>query len=206
MNILHIDSSVLGDNSASRGLTAEVVSRLKRSGADVRYLDLAANPFPHFTMATLGALMTPAEQRTPEQQAEAALSDKAVDDLFWADTVVIGVPMYNFSIPSQLKTWIDRITMAGRTFRYTANGPEGLAGGRTVILVSTRGGLYGAASGAAHMEHQTSYLKSVLGFLGVTDIRIVEAEGLKVSPESAQAAIAAAIAGLDETLRLAEAA
>jgi FMN-dependent NADH-azoreductase len=123
--------------------------------------------------------------------AEVEESRAVLEEFLAADTIVLGVPMYNFSLPSQLKAWIDRIAIAGKTFRYTAEGPEGLAKGKKVIIVSTRGGHYSAGP-AAVMDHQESYLRSVLGFLGITDIEIVRAEGLNLSADSKVEAISEA--------------
>jgi FMN-dependent NADH-azoreductase len=172
MNILHLDSSALGAASASRELTAAIVGQLRgeHPKAEVIHRDLDAQPLPHFTGATLA-------KRDP---AEAELARTVLDEFLAADVVVIGAPMYNFSLPSTLKAWLDRIAVAGTTFRYTANGPEGLAGGKRVIVASTRGGLYGEASPA---DFQEAYLRQFFSFLGIDAIEIVRAEGLNLSPE-----------------------
>ena len=177
MKLLHIDSSILGDNSASRQLSAGVVKAWQAAepGVQVTYRDVAAEGINHFSGATLGALGTPAEQRSAAQQQEAELSAKTLAEFLAADAVVIAAPMYNFTIPTQLKAWIDRIAVAGQTFRYTEAGPEGLCGNKKVIIVSTSGGLHaGQATGVAHED----YLKVLLGFLGITDIEFVRAHGL----------------------------
>lgn len=144
MKLLHIDSSILGDNSASRQLSAGVVKAWQAAepGVEVTYRDVAAEGINHFSGATLGALGTPAEQRNAAQQQEADLSAKTLAEFLAADAVVLAAPMYNFTIPTQLKAWIDRIAVAGQTFRYTEAGPEGLCGNKKVIIVSTSGGLH----------------------------------------------------------------
>src|SRR4051812_8137039 len=160
MKLLHIDSSALGAHSVSRELTAAIVDAWKRRepGLEITYCDLAAEPLPHWA---------------PVGDAESAPAGDPLGEFLAADVVVIGAPMYNFGIPSQLKAWIDRIVVAGKTFRYTANGPEGLAGGRKVVIASTRGGFYGADSGRTDFDFQENYLSHVLGFIGVTDIEFV---------------------------------
>ncbi|WP_323990486.1 FMN-dependent NADH-azoreductase [Pseudomonas canadensis] len=182
MKLLHIDSSILGDNSASRQLSAGVVKAWQAAepGVEVTYRDVAAEGFNHFSGATLGALGTPADQRSAAQQHEAELSAKTLAEFLAADAVVIAAPMYNFTIPTQLKAWIDRIAVAGQTFRYSEAGPEGLCGNKKVIVVSTSGGLHaGQATGVAHED----YLKVLLGFLGITDIEFVRAHGLAYGDE-----------------------
>lgn len=189
MKLLHLDSSALGTNSVTRELSAAVVARWQDAAADltVEYRDLDAEPLPHLTGRSL-AKADPAE-------AEAA--EAALQQFLAADVVVIGAPFYNFSIPSTLKAWIDRVAVAGRTFRYTEAGPEGLAGGKRVIVVSGRGGLYGDASPA---DFQEAYLRQVFGFLGVTDLEIVRAEGVAYSPQHRADALAAAHASIRSPL------
>jgi FMN-dependent NADH-azoreductase len=193
MNVLHIDSGILGDHSVSRRLTAAVAAQIKaeQPGAAVTYRDLVANPLPHLSGAHLMAANAKPEDVDAQVAAEVEESRAVLEEFLAADTVVLGVPMYNFSLPSQLKAWIDRVAVAGKTFRYTAEGPEGLAKGKKVIIVSTRGGHYSAGP-AAVMDHQESYLRSVLGFLGITDIEIVRAEGLNLSADSKVEAISEA--------------
>ena len=192
MKLLHIDSSITGDNSASRKLTQQIVNAWveKHPDTQVEYLDLVADAPKHFTMAAKTPRTGQTEGLSAEQLAENAVSEKLVSQFLAADVVVIGAPFYNFSIPSQLKAWIDRLAQPGRTFRYTAEGPEGLAKGKTVIIASSRGGVYSTTEAAQAMEHQESYLKVVLGFFGVTDIRFVRAEGLGMGPEAVAAAFA----------------
>ena len=173
MKLLQIDSSILGPDSASRKLTAAIVEKL--SGApnvDVISRDLGAQPLPHLTAADLGA----------------ADSDPVLAEFLAADTVVIGAPMYNFSVSSQLKAWIDHVLRAGKTFRYGPSGPEGLAGGKRVIVVVSRGGFYADSV----FEHTESYLKTVFGFIGITP-EIIVAEGLAVSPDHKQKALDGAL-------------
>jgi FMN-dependent NADH-azoreductase len=197
MKLLHIDSSILGDNAASRPIMAAVAERLHKEHPhlETRYRDLAADPLPHLTLARLPGAQPPAASdhgadATLREQAE---SQKALDEFLAADIVVIGAPMYNFTIPTQLKAWIDRILVAGKTFRYTDKGAQGLAGGKRVIAVVSRGGVYGADTPAAAAEHVESYLRAVFGFIGVTDVEFIIAEGLQMGPEASQAALAQAM-------------
>ncbi|MDH1011750.1 FMN-dependent NADH-azoreductase [Pseudomonas nicosulfuronedens] len=195
MKLLHIDSSILGDNSTSRQLSAELVAAWAAAepGVEVTYRDLAADAISHLSSASLVAAGTPAELRDAAQKHEADLGEKSIEEFLGADAIVIGAPMYNFSIPSQLKAWIDRIAVAGKTFRYTESGPEGLAGGKKVIIVSTAGGIHaGQPSGVAH----ENYLELVLNFLGITDIEVVRAEGLAYGDEPRRNAIAGAQASI----------
>ena len=182
MKLLHIDSSALGQHSVSRQLTADIVAQIKHARADttIRYRDLAAQPLPHWAPV--------ADADDPP----AGQGDDVMDEFLAADVIVIGAPMYNFGIPSQLKAWIDRIAVAGKTFRYTAEGPQGLAGGKRVIVASSRGGFYGEGSAAAAMDFQENYLRAVLGFLGITDLEFVRAEGVAVSAEHRTQALDAA--------------
>jgi FMN-dependent NADH-azoreductase len=193
VKLLHIDSSILGPNSVSRTLTAEIVKQQRRlhPGIEVTYRDLAADPHLHFSPAHIAAAYgaTP----DPAVQTDLASGGAVLDELFAADIIVIGAPMYNFALPSQLKAWIDRSLVAGRTFHYTATGPEGLLPkGKKVIIASSRGGFYGPDSPTAAFDHQESYLKQALGFIGLTDITVIRAEGIAVSPESREAALASA--------------
>lgn len=189
MKLLHIDSSVLGDNSVSRVLSAQVVAAIRSTTPEVQvsYRDLADASPAHFS---LQALAEPA-QLADEARGNAEATGTLLDEFLASDVLVIAAPMYNFSVPTQLKAWVDRIAQAGKTFRYTANGPEGLAGGKRVIVVSTRGGIYSTGPAAA-MDFQEGYLKTVLGFLGITDVTIIRAEGLNLGPEPRQQAIARA--------------
>lgn len=198
MNILHLDSSILGANSASRTLSAAIVARLaKTEAANIVYRDLAADPLPHLTgehfAARLGAV-----PESPALQNDIAVSQAVLDEFLAADTVVIGAPFYNFGVPSQLKAWIDRIAVAGKTFRYTVGGPEGLAGGKRVILAVSRGGFYGAGTPAAGLEHGESHLKAVFALLGIKDVEVVAAEGLAIGPEQRDKAMNAALAAVSQ--------
>ena len=199
MKLLHIDSSILGDNSASRQLSREVVEAWKATepSLEVVYRDLAADAIAHFSAATLVAAGTPEDMRDAAQAFEAKLSAETLEEFLAADTVVIGAPMYNFTVPTQLKAWIDRVAVAGKTFRYTEAGPEGLCGDKKVILVSTAGGLHvGQPTGAGHED----FLKVFLGFIGVTDLEIVRAHGLAYGPEHRSQAIDAAQAQIANEL------
>ena len=192
MKLLHIDSSALGGASVSRQLTAKVVARWQAAdpGTVVDYLDLVANAPSHLNADSLGFRMPAGTEGLSEvQRRENAVSEALVSQFLAADVVVVGAPLYNFSVPSQLKAWIDRVAQAGRTFTYTDKGPKGLAAGKTVVVVSSRGGAYGDDSA---YEHQESYLKVVFGFFGVTDVRIVRAEGLAMGDAAKARAIGAA--------------
>ena len=182
MTILKIDSSINGENSASRSLTDSIVGQLKASnwGEQLVTRDLVANPLPHLTL-------------------DAFADSSVLDEFLAADIVVIGAPMYNFTVPSQLKAWIDRIVIAGKTFHYTANGPEGLVKDKRVIVALARGGFYGEGAPAAPLEHLETYLKGVFNFLGV-EPEFVSADGLGISPEQREASMSEA---LGETLKLA---
>ncbi|NYD89086.1 FMN-dependent NADH-azoreductase [Sphingomonas melonis] len=195
MKILHIDSSITGAQSVSRQLSAAVVERLGGDGKhEVTYRDVAADELPHFTAVTAPSAH-PLSQAVPvldaAQQAQRATSDAILVEFLDADVVVIGVPMYNFTVPSELKAWIDRVIVPGTTFRKGETGPEGLAGNKRVILAVARGGVYAAGSPFAPAEHAESLLRSLLGFIGVTEIETVVAEGLNF-PEARNSAIASA--------------
>ncbi|MEG2280783.1 MAG: FMN-dependent NADH-azoreductase [Comamonas sp.] len=194
MKLLHVDSSITGENSASRKLTQQIVTvwTAKHPDTEVEYLDLVAQAPNHFTMAAMAPRTGQTEGLSAEQTAENAVSEQLVSQFLAADVIVIGAPFYNFSIPSQLKAWIDRLAQPGRTFRYTASGPEGLAKGKTVIVASSRGGVYSTTEAMQALEHQESYLKVVLGFFGITDVRFVRAEGLGLGPEAVASAFASA--------------
>ncbi|MEO7323193.1 MAG: NAD(P)H-dependent oxidoreductase [Dokdonella sp.] len=193
MNLLHVDSSALGAYSVSRELSGAIVDAWKRRhpGTHVTYRDVAAQPLAHWTPV--------ADASDPAVRLGAEVLEEFLD----ADVIVIGAPMYNFSIPSTLKAWIDRVAVAGKTFRYGANGPQGLAGAKRVILASSRGGYYGADTPSAAMDFQEAYLRQLFGFLGVTDIEIVRAEGVAVGVEQKAQAIASAHAAIHASERLA---
>ncbi|MBD8634768.1 NAD(P)H-dependent oxidoreductase [Stenotrophomonas sp. CFBP 13725] len=186
MKLLHIDASALGDNSVSRQLSAAVVGRFKDSATDldVAYRDLDANPIPHLRGSSLAQL----------DATETADAQQVLEQFLAADVVVIGAPMYNFSIPSTLKAWIDRVAVAGKTFKYTEAGPVGLAGGKRVIIVSSRGGIYTDSPA----DFQEPLLRQVFAFMGINDVEFVRAEGIAYSPKHREEAIAAALANLPE--------
>ena len=195
MNILQINASARREGANSTRLANAIVDRLKaaNSNAQVTLRDLAVTSHPMLDEAALGALFTPADQRTPEQAARVALDDALIAEIQAHDAIVLGVPMYNLGIPAQLKNWIDAIARAGVTFRYTAAGPEGLLKGKTVYLALARGGLYRDTD----KDAQVPYLKNVLGFLGMTDLRLIYAEGLAMGPEAAEKGFAQAEAELE---------
>jgi FMN-dependent NADH-azoreductase len=187
MKLLHIDSSPLNGASVSRKLTASIVEAWRQADPTIEVVrrDLAAAPPDHLTSELLEVVkLGKAAGLTARQKQELELTNALVDEFLAADAVVIGAPMYNFSIPTQLKAWIDRIAQAGRTFRYTEQGPVGLAGGKKVVIASSRGGLYAGTAAEKALDHQEAYLRSVLGFLGVTDVTIVRAEGTAMGPEA----------------------
>ncbi len=193
--LLHIDSSILGGNSVSRQLTAQIVAswRAAHPATEVSYLDLAVETPGHFSADAMGFRLPPSSGQLSEaQKRENAISEALVSQFLAADVLVIGAPLYNFTIPTQLKAWIDRIAQIGRTFKYTDKGPVGLAGGKTVIAASTRGGMYSTSDAGNAMEHQESYLKTIFGFFGVTDVRFVRAEGLGMGEAAKAAALASA--------------
>src|SRR6202789_1582674 len=191
MKLLHIDSSVLGAGSASRELTADIVARQVKlhPRLEVIYRDLATDAALHLSPAHLAAWQG---QTVTDAQLGADLTKGGayLQELLDADIIVVGAPMYNFSIPSQLKAWIDRVVVAGKTFRYGPNGPEGLlTGAKKVFIASSRGNVYTPGSPAAPYEHHESYLITILGFIGLTDITVVRAEGLAFCPEAREAAL-----------------
>ncbi|MDI3380492.1 FMN-dependent NADH-azoreductase [Xenophilus aerolatus] len=194
MKLLQVDSSVLGTNSVSRQLTAEITAqwRAAHAGTTVEYLDLAVDTPNHFSADALGIKAGLQAEPTEAQRRENTVSERLVSQFLAADVIVIGAPLYNFSVPTQLKAWIDRLAQAGRTFKYTEKGPVGLAAGKTVIVASTRGGMYSTSDAGNAMEHQESYLKAIFGFFGITDVRIVRAEGLAMGDAAKAAALAAA--------------
>lgn len=194
MNLLHVDGSILGPHSVSRTVSAAVVDRLRTERPDlaITYRDLAATPLPHLSGAYLAG-QQPNAENTPDVQHDVDLGRQALEEFLAADIVVIGAPMYNFTISSQLKAWIDRILVAGKTFRYTDKGAVGLAGGKRVIAALARGGFYGPGTPNAAAEHAESYLRTVFGFIGVPDIEVIVAEGIAVGPEVREKAVAGAL-------------
>jgi FMN-dependent NADH-azoreductase len=198
MKLLQVDSSVLGSNSVSRQLTAEIVAEWRKAhpNTTVDYLDLAVNAPNHFSADALGIKVGVQADPTEAQRRENAVSEQLVTQFLAADVIVIGAPLYNFSIPTQLKAWIDRLAQIGRTFKYTDKGPVGLAGDKTVIVASTRGGIYSTTEGGQATEHQESYLKVIFGFFGITDVRFVRAEGLAMGEAPKAAALSSARADI----------
>ena len=181
MKLLHIDSSILSANSVSRQLTKNIAEQwvATHPGTTVDYLDVTVNTPSHLSAESMGFRLPAGSAELSEGQVrENAVSEALVSQFLAADVIVVGAPLYNFSIPSQLKAWIDRVAQVGRTFKYTETGPKGLAGGKTVIVASTRGGVYSTSEGGRAMEHQESYLQTVFGFFGITDVRFVRAEGV----------------------------
>lgn len=198
MKILQINSSARSEGSQSSRLASTIVERLQAAqpDAELTVRDLASNPQPALDEAALGALFTPAEQRSPEQAARVALDDALIAEVQAADVLVLGVPMYNFGITAQLKNWIDAIARAKVTFQYTASGPEGLLKGKKVYIALTRGGFYRDTEA----DSQVPYLKMALGFLGLKDIEFVYAEGLALGAEAEQKAIASALQQIEDVL------
>ena len=180
MTILHLQTSITGENSVSRQVSQSIVAKLSAEQADATVIerDLVAHPLPHLTLAEFADATT-------------------LEEFLAADTIVIGAPMYNFTVPSQLKAWIDRILVAGRTFRYTAAGPEGLARGKRVIIALARGGFYGAGSPASSLEHVETYLRGVFNFIGI-EPEFVAADGIAVGPEQRAAAVTGALGEVEK--------
>src|SRR6185437_4480092 len=177
MKLLHIDSSVLGPHSVSRQVSAAIVDRLRKATPhlDVGYRDLTLTPLAHLSGSHLAA------------------GQAVLDEFLASDTIVLGAPMYNFTIPSQLKAWIDRILVAGKTFKYSAQGVEGLAGDKRVIVAISRGGFYGPGTPAAVGEHLETYLRWVFGFIGIRNPEFISADGIQVGPEHREKAVAGAL-------------
>ena len=193
MKLLHIDTSILGKGSVTRELTALIVERLAdKGGVEVTHRDLASESLPHFDLPTLPGAHPLAGMAPSFDAAARAASDRMLEEFIAADTVVIGAPMYNFTIPSQLKAWIDRVVVPGKTFRRGENGPEGLAGGKRVIVAVARGGFYGEGTAAVSAEHAESYLRSVFSFIGITDLEFIRAEGLSAGEADKSKAVASA--------------
>jgi FMN-dependent NADH-azoreductase len=193
MKLLHIDSSVLGPHSVSRQVSAAIVARLRQAtpGIELIYRDLTSTPLAHLSGSHLAA----AQGAAPEAalQPDLAASQAVLEEFLAADIVVLGAPMYNFTIPSQLKAWIDRIVVAGKTFKYGPQGAEGLAGNKRVIIAVSRGGFYGAGTPAAVGEHLETYLRWVFGFIGVANPEFISADGLQAGAEHREKAVAGAL-------------
>ncbi|MDX3894128.1 FMN-dependent NADH-azoreductase [Pusillimonas sp.] len=204
--LLHIDSAITGDASVSRELTRRIVDHYADTQADieVQYLDLAAQAPSHLSADSLGFRLPPdAAELSDVQRRENQRSEALISQFLEADIVVVGAPMYNFAIPSQLKAWIDRLAQAGRTFKYTENGPVGLAGGKRVIVASSRGGAYSSSEQGRALEHQESYLETIFGFFGITDVQFVRAEGVNLGEDAKQNAMSQAIGSITELSALA---
>ncbi|WP_213772656.1 NAD(P)H-dependent oxidoreductase [Bradyrhizobium sp. dw_78] len=193
MKLLHIDSSVLGPNSVSRQVSAAIVDRLRKTHPHLEIVsrDLTATPLAHLSGSHLAA----AQGATPEASLlqDLAAGQTMLDEFLAADIVVLGAPMYNFTIPSQLKAWIDRIVVAGKTFKYGAQGVEGLAGNKRVIIAVSRGGFYGADTPMAAGEHLETYLRWVFSFIGVKNPEFISADGIQIGPEYREKALTGAL-------------
>ena len=193
MKLLHLDSSVLGPHSVSRQVSAAIVERLRQAdpGLDIVYRDLASTPLGHLTGSHLAA----GQGASPDAslREDIAAGQAVLNEFLAADIVVIGAPMYNFTIPSQLKAWIDRILVAGKTFKYGAQGVEGLAGNKRVIVAISRGGFYGPGTPTAVGEHLETYLRWVFGFIGIKNCEFIAADGVQVGPEHREKAVAGAL-------------
>ncbi len=196
--ILYLNSSVRSTGSVSRQLSGEFIEKLKAAhpGANVVTRDLAANPLPHLSESMVGAYFTPPEQRTEEQKQLIKTSDEVVAELLAADIVVVGAPMYNFSVSSTLKSWIDHVARAGVTFKYTETGPVGLVQGKKFVIFTSRAGVYSSGPAQA-MDFQETYLRGVLGFLGITDVSFISAEGLAMGDEAVNSALANGRSAMD---------
>jgi len=207
-NLLLVTSSLFGEQSRSRALATEFIAAWQDRFPPTRTVtrELAPATMPHLDLETLGAIGVPASERSARQRELVAFSDGLIAEVEAADTIVLAVPMYNFSIPSMLKAWIDHIARAGRTFRYTETGPEGLLKGKKVFVVTARGGVYSGESPARAFDFQEPYVRAVLGFLGLTDVTFLHLEGLKISPEAAAHGLARARAAIDGLLPRREAA
>ncbi|MGA2550532.1 MAG: NAD(P)H-dependent oxidoreductase [Burkholderiaceae bacterium] len=186
MNILQINSSARAAGSSSTQLATVISQKLKAShpGAVLKVRDLAKTPHPHLDDEALGALLTAADQRTPKQSSRVAQDDELIAEIQAADVVVLGIPMYNFGVPTQFKNWVDAIARAGVTFRYSEKGPEGLLKGKRVHVALTRGGIYRDTAN----DSQVPYLRTILGFLGMTEVHFVYAEGLSLGPDAVESA------------------
>ena len=197
MQLLHLDSSILGTASVSRRLSSEIVKRQIALHPSIRvfYRDLAADPALHLSAPHLAVWQGGASDDTA-LSTDLVKGAAYMDELFASDILVIGTPMYNLSIPTPLKAWIDRIAIAGKTFRYTANGPEGLLKNKRAFIASARGGVYSAGSPAAAFEHHENYLIGLLAFLGISDTTVVRAEGVAFSPAAKEAAVAQALTNI----------
>jgi len=207
MKLLHIDSSISGDGSATRQISAAVTAALARAnpGLQIVRRDLDADPIPHLDSRNL-ASVRPSPDLPPPLPADVDANAAILAEFLDADVVVIGAPMYNFGVPSQLKAWLDRVLVPGQTFSYSEKGPVGLAGGKKVIIASARGGLYSAALPNAANDFQETYLKAVFAFIGIDDVEFVRAEGVAFGSEPRAAALREALADAETVAGLAKAA
>jgi FMN-dependent NADH-azoreductase len=187
-NILLVTSSIAGENSKSRKVALDLIAALRAGNGNSKLVTRDVTALPHIDGVTFAAAGTPAEKRSYEQQARAALADALIAETEAADAIVIAAPMYNFSVPSTLKAWIDHIARAGRTFRYTEKGPEGLLKNKKVYIVASRGGVYSSGPASA-LDFQEPYLRGVLGFVGLSDVEFVYVEGLGMGPEAVAKAV-----------------
>ncbi len=196
--LLQINASIQGENGQSSQLANRFVAgwQDRQPRGQVRRRDLAADPVPHLTAARFAALLAPAEQRTAEQQQIARFSDQLIEELRSAEVLVLGLPMYNFGVPSQLKAYFDHIARAGHTFRYTAHGPVGLLTGKKAYVFAARGGLYQGTP----LDSQTQYVRDFLAFLGISDVEFVYAEGLAIDAAQRESALGAARARIAHLL------
>ncbi|MDE2229298.1 MAG: NAD(P)H-dependent oxidoreductase [Alphaproteobacteria bacterium] len=201
-SVLFVSSSLMSETSKSRQIAAELLAAMTDGRPDIRVTERHLQPdtIPHLSGGVLAALGTPAEQRSTGQQAAVDFADRLIAEVEGADVMVIAAPMYNFSIPSTLKAWLDHIARAGRTFRYTASGPQGLLGGKQLYVVASRGGYYAGESPARVMDFQEPYLRAFFGFLGIRDVKFIYVEGQAVSPEAAAKGVAAARADIGSAL------
>jgi len=206
--LLFVTSSLFGEGSQSRLIAGEFIDRWRRSHPRTVVVEreLTAETMPHLSLPALAAAVTPAETRSAEQHQAAALADALIEEVEAAEVIVLAVPMYNFSIPSTLKAWIDHITRSGRTFRYGAAGPEGLLRGRKVFVITGRGLVYGDSSPGKDMDFQAPYLRAMLAFLGLDDVTFIHLEGLKISPDTAAGTIERARQAIGDLLPAATAA
>ena len=197
--LLHLDTSIQTSNSVSRRLSAAVVDKLKATNRDleITYRDLAAHPLPHLTEPVFASFQSTDVSLTSAQQTDAAESAKVLAEFLAADTVVIGVAFYNYSIPSSLKAWIDRVVVAGKTFNYGANGPTGYAGEKRVIVTIARAGVFADGTPFAQREHAERYLRDIFSLVGIDDLEVVVAEGLAFGPEASAAAVQRAMSRID---------
>jgi len=194
--LLQINASIHGDHGQSSQLAGRFVAAWRQHNPTGKVIqrDLAADPVPHLTAERFAAFLAPAEKRDSAQHAVAQYSDALIEELKQADVIVLGLPMYNFGVPSQLKAYFDHIARAGATFRYTAQGPVGLLGGRNAYVFAARGGLYAGTS----LDSQTQYVRDFLRFLGIEQVEFVYAEGLAVGPESRESGLAGARAKIEQ--------